>query len=272
MNQLLLETEIFEAARTNDVKKVRELLDAGVDVNLTDIDRGATALHLACSTGAKQVVELLVTRGADLNVRDAAERTPLHNLVSNRFDVLAMWLVSHGASLYVKDRRGFGPIDYALPHVQRELKIAAGELKPESKDGPTAAQPPPLYKAAGQQASGQQAQPSAPVRQEIMRVYMKNGSYKTVRVSSDMTASSLVRVAAEKFNVNPDWVQYLDLMEKKRDEERRITPGENLFDLKAKWPYILGPSGNETNLHCYFVLAVKTMAPDVVREEFAKLK
>lgn len=105
-----------------------------------------------------------------------------------------------------------------------------------------------------------------------MRVYMRNGSYKTVRVGSDMSAGQLVRVAAEKFNVNPDFVQHLELVEKKREAERHVQPGENLFALKDRWPYILGPSGNETNLHCYFILAVKTVAPDAVREEFARIK
>lgn len=55
MAHLVREHEIFVAARNNDAKKVRELLDAGVDPNTQDLDRQQTALHLACAHGAKAV-------------------------------------------------------------------------------------------------------------------------------------------------------------------------------------------------------------------------
>jgi len=128
MAHLVHDFEIFDAARNNDVKKVRELLDAGVDINIHDFDRQQTPLHLACANGAKAVVELLVKRGADLSVRDCNEMSPLHLLVQNKLDVLAVWLVHNGADIYQKDRKLFSPLDYGLPSTQRELRIAAGEI------------------------------------------------------------------------------------------------------------------------------------------------
>ena len=76
----------------------------------------------------KKVVELLVKRGADLNVKDGNETTPLHHLVKNKFDVLAMWLVHCGADIHIKDRKMFSPLDYALPSTQHNLRVAAGEI------------------------------------------------------------------------------------------------------------------------------------------------
>lgn len=54
--------EIFECAKKNDLKRVKELLDAGVDVNLKDYDTGSTPLIYACSNGSKQTMELLIER------------------------------------------------------------------------------------------------------------------------------------------------------------------------------------------------------------------
>lgn len=61
--------EIFDAVGVNDVKRVRELLDTGVDVNLLEYSKGWSPIHVAASRGAKQSLELLVQRGADLNIQ-----------------------------------------------------------------------------------------------------------------------------------------------------------------------------------------------------------
>jgi ankyrin repeat protein len=63
------EHEIFDAVGMNDVKRVRELLDCGVDINVQDYDKGWTPLHVAASRGSKQAMELLVQRGCDLNAQ-----------------------------------------------------------------------------------------------------------------------------------------------------------------------------------------------------------
>ena len=60
------------------------LLDLGVDVAATyegdgyfDIAAGSTALHVAAWKAWPAVVALLIARGADVNARDGAGRTPL---------------------------------------------------------------------------------------------------------------------------------------------------------------------------------------------------
>lgn len=113
--------ELFERAKINDLKRVRELLDAGVDVNLVDYDNGNTALHYACSNGAKQTMELLIQRGANVNATNDRGLTPLHMLITKRYDALALWLVRHGADLHITDKRGYSPRDLALSWFQREL-------------------------------------------------------------------------------------------------------------------------------------------------------
>lgn len=51
------------------------LLDRGVDVGATAKD-GQTALHVAAYRGRPELVELLLTRGAPPNLRDAVHQTP----------------------------------------------------------------------------------------------------------------------------------------------------------------------------------------------------
>jgi 26S proteasome non-ATPase regulatory subunit 10 len=47
--------------------------------------------------GRLEVVQLLITRGADVNAANKAGATPLHAAVANGFDQVAAALRAHGA-------------------------------------------------------------------------------------------------------------------------------------------------------------------------------
>ena len=47
-----------------------------------------------------------------------------------------------------------------------------------------------------------------------------------------------------------------------------MDPTANLFALKAKWPLIFGESGNETQLHCRFIVNVKAGTPANLQSKF----
>ena len=51
-------------------------VELGADVNATD-ERGETALHSAAARNFTTIVRLLAEHGADLDVKNEAERTPL---------------------------------------------------------------------------------------------------------------------------------------------------------------------------------------------------
>ena len=59
--------EFFHAAGNNNVKRLNELLELGVDVNQIDTDTGNTALHMACTKGQKHAIFFLVDQGADVS-------------------------------------------------------------------------------------------------------------------------------------------------------------------------------------------------------------
>lgn len=59
--------------------------------------QGATPLHLAASGHHEAAVRLLLARGADVNARDAADRTPLLEAIFSADPAIATLLLAHGA-------------------------------------------------------------------------------------------------------------------------------------------------------------------------------
>lgn len=61
--------QLLFMASKGDVKGVQDLLDDGIDVNSIDLD-GRTALHIAACEGHVGVVNLLLSRRANIDARD----------------------------------------------------------------------------------------------------------------------------------------------------------------------------------------------------------
>jgi len=250
------EHEIFDAVGLNDVKRVRELLDCGVDINIQDFDKGWTPLHVAASRGSKQTMELLVQRGCDLNVQDNRGSTTLHSLIYKRYDNLALWLVKMGANIHLADKRGFTPYDNALGWFQKELtEAAAGKPEGEEKIALTPA------------ASAPKPDNVTVPAEEVLKIYLKNNSYKSIRVSREDSANDLAKKMAAKLNMIEN-DKYFDVIEVIKEEQRYLAAGDNILRMRAKWPVIFGKSGNETQLHCHFLVAVKRSAPPEVHQMF----
>ena len=63
-------------------KMVKVCLKAGVDVNKTmgspeGVTGGATALHLAAHRGDVSIINVLITNGAEMDMKDESNRTPV---------------------------------------------------------------------------------------------------------------------------------------------------------------------------------------------------
>ena len=80
--------KLMYLANDGDSDGIRELLDSGTDVNFHDTD-GRTSLHVASCQGRLDVVELLLERGADVDVQDRWGST-----VS--FRILCFWYITLG--------------------------------------------------------------------------------------------------------------------------------------------------------------------------------
>ena len=77
---------IHDAARKGNIDVVKQHLAAGTDVNSKF--KGETPLHLAADYGHKEIAELLITNGADLNAKDVDGSTPLDWAIIGKIGVM----------------------------------------------------------------------------------------------------------------------------------------------------------------------------------------
>ncbi len=117
------------AAHMADVRLLELLLDAGADPTVTT-DDGTTPLMVAAGLGhagdryekfwsfaaAREAVEFLVERGADVNATNAAGFSALHGTAFVGAEAAAEYLVAQGAALDAQDFAGRTPYRIAQGH------------------------------------------------------------------------------------------------------------------------------------------------------------
>lgn len=118
----------WEWAITNGNKDMVELLIVnGADVNAKTSPNWSTPdwtpLHFAASSGKKDIAELLLAKGANVNAKTGMEMTPLHYAVANGHKDIAELLLAKGADVNAKDLRGGGatPLHYAVGHGYKDI-------------------------------------------------------------------------------------------------------------------------------------------------------
>ncbi|WP_338602168.1 ankyrin repeat domain-containing protein [Sulfolobus tengchongensis] len=137
-----LEKELFEALEKKNVRKVRELLDRGVDPNI-QYEHGLTPLHIASGLGHPNLVKLLLKYGANPNVQNVAfpeikifgdiplpkndGYTPLHFAVQGGYAKIIKILVKHGANLNTVSNNGLSPLHLAT--ILGKVKVVETLLK-----------------------------------------------------------------------------------------------------------------------------------------------
>jgi cytohesin len=94
---------LHDAAKDGDLKKIRRLLKRGIDVNAKDEFYGRTPLHWAVYNKHKDVVELLISVGAEVDARAKDDKTPLHVAAENGPKDIAELLIAGGADLEAVD-------------------------------------------------------------------------------------------------------------------------------------------------------------------------
>ena len=89
------------------------LLTQGANINVANTWQ-ETPLHWAAGiNGSVDVVQTMVGRGADINARDISQATPLHWAASAGAVANVELLLNNGADINAKDAEGYTPLDYA---------------------------------------------------------------------------------------------------------------------------------------------------------------
>jgi ankyrin repeat protein len=104
-NRVYEQTVLHWAAERGDKEVVQLLLEKGADAAAKD-DNGRTVLHLAAEGGNKEVVQLLLEKGADAAAKDDNGRTVLHLAANGGNKEVVQLLLKKGADAATKDDYG----------------------------------------------------------------------------------------------------------------------------------------------------------------------
>jgi ankyrin repeat protein len=114
---------IHQAVFDGNIEAVKQHLAAGAEVDAKDDEFVATFLHWAAAGGQNEIVELLITNGADVNAKDSLDGTPLHLAAREGHMETAELLIAEGAYVNAKTADGGGtPLDVAIQF--KELETA----------------------------------------------------------------------------------------------------------------------------------------------------
>ncbi|XP_037589249.1 SMC5-SMC6 complex localization factor protein 1 isoform X2 [Cebus imitator] len=119
------ETALHRACINNQVEKLILLLSLpGIDINVKD-NAGWTPLHEACNYGNTVCVQEILQRCPEVDLLTQVDGvTPLHDALSNGHVEIGKLLLQHGGPVLLQQRNAKGelPLDYVVsPQIKEEL-------------------------------------------------------------------------------------------------------------------------------------------------------
>jgi ankyrin repeat protein len=121
---------LIQAASDGNIEAVKQHLAAGADVN-AKVKFGWAPLHIATMFGHKEIAELLISSGADMNAKDNNDGwIPLHYAAQKGHKEIAELLISKGADVNAKNKNGHTPLDTT----QETYSFDSPEVKADRKE------------------------------------------------------------------------------------------------------------------------------------------
>jgi len=115
MDMALLDQQLLVAAEEGNSERIVELLDAGANIEATNI-LGWTALHIAASKGHEICVEMLLSHGASIEATNNNGDTALHLAAFKGHEICVELLLSYGANVDAITNAGDTALRLAARH------------------------------------------------------------------------------------------------------------------------------------------------------------
>ena len=119
---------IHSAAARGDLAGVQAELNNGADVNAKFreglVFHCGTPLHYAVDGGYKEVAELLINKGADVQSKDKCGESALHTAAIRGYEDIAELLIANGADVNAKDRSDRTPLHKAVTFFHYHKEVA----------------------------------------------------------------------------------------------------------------------------------------------------
>jgi ankyrin repeat protein len=137
----IAEPALSHAVVAGDIARIKEIIDAGADLNAKDVlDR--TPLHLAAFHGQTEIIDLLIAHGADVNARDLTVMSPLHAaVVAGKQGAAVQMLLDRLADLHAINEEGQTALHLAAatgqPRLTRFLIERGADVHRADFDGRT---------------------------------------------------------------------------------------------------------------------------------------
>ncbi len=134
--------DLMRAAYSGDLPRLKAILEAGADVNMRDSSE-STPLMLAASKGHIEVVRELLVKGADIDLQNSYGWTPLMLATTNRHTEIISLLVTHNTDPDIAHQQRDVPIlppkntESAEPIAKVNEKPASGRVQTAADNTPT---------------------------------------------------------------------------------------------------------------------------------------
>nr|XP_045370694.1 unconventional myosin-XVI [Camelus bactrianus] len=174
---------------------VKHFLSCGGNVNEKN-DDGVTLLHMACASGYKEVVSLLLEHGGDLNIVDNQYWTPLHLAAKYGQTNLVKLLLMHQANphlLNCNEEKASGSRPLVLPIAKQDSLLEKDIMFKDAAKG--------LCKRQSQDSTPENATVNGPIKPEQIKL-MPPAPNDDLATLSELTDGSLLYEIQKRFGNN----------------------------------------------------------------------
>ncbi len=125
---------LANAILTGDIKEVRRSLESGIDLNQIIEGEQGYPIHFAVNSSI-EIIQMLIDYGADVNVKDAKGKTPLHIVAAVKPSIEKMeLLIDNGADVNAVDNEGKTPLAYVLQGTPATSFFASLGVPPDDEE------------------------------------------------------------------------------------------------------------------------------------------